>query len=98
METLEINEQSPQLSSVKFTRVEISEINVWWLHLKLVKFTRDEIESLAGDAVESMEIGEGTDKRIEHHRNVEDSRPPLVVAGPIGSPYPEDLYIPIMQS
>lgn len=65
---------------------------------RLITFDREEILSIIKQAPAEVQIGGGTDTRLEYHREVEDSRPPQVVGGPFGSPYPEELLVPIMQS
>lgn len=65
---------------------------------RVIKFGREAIISIIRQAPAQVEIGQGTDTRHEYHREVEDPRPPLVVGGPVGSPYPEELMVPIMQS
>ena len=65
---------------------------------RVIAFSREEIERIVRQSPAEAWIGEGTDARLEYHREVEDPRPPLVVGGPIGAPLPEDLFVPIMQS
>jgi methylamine--corrinoid protein Co-methyltransferase len=63
-----------------------------------ITYTPKEIEELVKLAPSKSIIGEGNDARVQRHREVEDSRPPLVVGGPIGTNLPEDQYIKIMLS
>jgi methylamine--corrinoid protein Co-methyltransferase len=65
---------------------------------RVITFDREEILSIIKEAPAEVQIGGGTDTRLEYHREVEDSRPPLVIGGPVGSPYPEELLVPIMRS
>jgi methylamine--corrinoid protein Co-methyltransferase len=61
-------------------------------------FTHREIEEYVASAPSAAVIGEGRDARTEVHRSIEDSRPPIIIGSPIGSPLSEDMYVPIMQS
>lgn len=65
---------------------------------RLITFSRNEIENTLQEAPSQVAIGEGADSRVFQTRQVEDSRPPQVSGGPIGTPLSEDQYLPIMQS
>lgn len=65
---------------------------------RIIEFSRGEIEEILRFAPGEVLIGEGTDACVERHREVEDPQPPLIMGGPIGTPLPEDLYVPIIQS
>jgi methylamine--corrinoid protein Co-methyltransferase len=65
---------------------------------RVIKFNRQEIEAAIEAAPAEITIGEGADARRFASRKVEDTHPPLVGGGPIGTPLSEDQYIPIMQS
>ncbi len=65
---------------------------------RLMSFTRDEIQAALAAAPSQVIIGEGRDSRVLKHRTVEDSNPPLISGGPIGTPLSEELYVSIMQS
>lgn len=65
---------------------------------RVIKFTRGEIEAALKAAPSEVSIGEGSDSKIFRTRQIEDSQPPLVGGGPIGTPLSEDQYVPIMQS
>jgi methylamine--corrinoid protein Co-methyltransferase len=58
---------------------------------------REILEAIQG-APPSLVIGSGHDAHQESRRSPEDARPPSVIGGPIGTPLPEDLFVPIMQS
>ena len=65
---------------------------------RVMLFAREEILNALAAAPSQVIIGEGDDSRVLKHRAVEDSNPPLVSGGPIGTPLSEELYVPIMQS
>lgn len=65
---------------------------------RVMRFTRREIDETVGAAPVEVMIGSGGDARVLKHRQVEDSIPPLISGGPIGTPLSEDLYVPIMRS
>jgi methylamine--corrinoid protein Co-methyltransferase len=65
---------------------------------RLLKFSRDEILEALNRAPAEVSIGEGADARIYRPRKVEDTKPPQVSGGPIGTPLSEDQYVTIMQS
>ncbi len=65
---------------------------------RVILFGREEIEQLVRHAPSQVAIGEGPDARIDMARTVEDPRPPLVMGGPIGSPVPNDLFVPVIRS
>ena len=65
---------------------------------RLIQFSKEEIESALQAAPSEVTIGEGEDAKVFKTRGVEDSQPPLVGGGPIGTPLSEDWYVPIMQS
>jgi len=65
---------------------------------RVLHFTREEIGRALAAAPSRITIGEGDDSRVLEHRGVEDSKPPLISGGPIGTPLSEELYVPIMQS
>ena len=61
-------------------------------------WTAREIREAIQWAPESLMIGMGRDAHLEHRRDPEDPRPPTMIGGAIGTPLPEDLFLPIMQS
>lgn len=65
---------------------------------RVILFSRDEIEQLVLAGTSQVSIGEGPDGRVDRARTVEDSRPPLIMGGPIGSPTPNELFVPIIRS
>ena len=65
---------------------------------RLIKFSRDEILTTLQSAPSGITIGEGADARDYRPRKVEDTTPPQVSGGPIGTPLSESQYVPIMQS
>ena len=65
---------------------------------RVMRFTRREIDEAVRAAPVEVMIGSGGDARVLKHRQVEDSIPPLISGGPIGTPLSEDLYVPIMRS
>ncbi len=65
---------------------------------RVIMFDRDEIEQIVRDAPSEVTIGEGPDERTEMSRTLDDPRPPLLMGGPIGSPTPNELFVPITRS
>jgi len=65
---------------------------------RVIKFSRDEILEVLKSAPSGITIGEGADARNYRIRKVEDSMPPQVSGGPIGTPLSEEQFVPIMQS
>ncbi len=61
-------------------------------------FTRDEIITALGFAPTEITIGTGLDRATERKRKVEDSSRIFIKGGGVGTPLPEDLYLPIHQS
>jgi methylamine---corrinoid protein Co-methyltransferase len=65
---------------------------------RVIYYSRDEIEVLLEAAPDRIEYGEGPDKRLEVARNLDDPRVPMNCGASIGSPIPEKLFLPVMQS
>ncbi len=65
---------------------------------RVILHSRDELLRGLSDAPEQVWLGSGSDAVLEHYRLVEDSRVPINMGSPIGSPIPEELFIPLMQS
>ncbi len=61
-------------------------------------FSRDEILNALEVAPIEVTLGDGNDKHTERKRKVEDSLFPTIKGGGVGTPLPEDLYLPITQS
>lgn len=65
---------------------------------RVILFSRDEIEHLVRIAPSQISMGEGADARVDTARTLDDPRPPLIMGGPIGSPTPNELFVPIIRS
>ncbi len=65
---------------------------------RVILFGRSEIEQLVGDAPSRIAMGDGPDARVDVARTLDDPRPPLIMGGPIGSPTPNELFVPIIRS
>jgi methylamine--corrinoid protein Co-methyltransferase len=65
---------------------------------RLIKFSSEEILEVLNSAPLEISMGEGADTRIYRPRKVEDTAPPQVSGGPIGTPLSENQYVTIMQS
>ena len=65
---------------------------------RVILFSREEIEELVRSAPSQVSIGEGPDARVDAARTLDDPRPPLIMGGPIGSPVPNDLFVPVIRS
>ncbi len=63
-----------------------------------ILFSRSEILSALQVAPTEVTYGDGNDKHTERKRRVEDSAFPTIKGGGVGTPLPEDLYLPITQS
>lgn len=63
-----------------------------------ILFTKDEIQNALEVAPIEVTLGDGNDKHTERKRKVEDSLYPTIKGGGVGTPLPEDLYLPITQS
>jgi methylamine--corrinoid protein Co-methyltransferase len=65
---------------------------------RVILFGREEIEHLVRNAPSRVSMGEGPDARVDMARTLDDPRPPLIMGGPIGSPTPNELFVPIIRS
>ncbi len=65
---------------------------------RVILHSKSEIETILRTAPSQVRLGKGTDACLEVARNVEDPRVPLNMGSPIGSPVPEELFVPIMLS
>ncbi len=63
-----------------------------------ILFTRDEIGTALSLAPLKVAVGEGLDRAVERKRCVEDTRPLFIKGGGVGTPLPEEYYLPIHQS
>ncbi len=57
---------------------------------RVVKLSKEEFLAEIGDAPESIDLGDGDDRVSMVHRDVEDSRPPVVVAGVQTAPFSDE--------
>lgn len=65
---------------------------------RVIQHDKKEIEIILRDAPSQIWLGTGTDAYLEVARKVEDPRVPINMGSPIGSPIPEELFVPVMQS
>jgi len=65
---------------------------------RVIQHSRTEIERILRDAPSEVWLGEGTDRRLEMARGLDDPRPPLIMGSPIGSPIRNELFVPVMRS
>ncbi len=65
---------------------------------RVIRYSREELQAILRTAPAEVWLGEGADAVLERFRHVEDPRPPLNMGSPIGSPVPEDLFVPVMLS
>jgi methylamine---corrinoid protein Co-methyltransferase len=63
-----------------------------------VQFSKSEIAAALEVAPVEVHMGDGNDRHIERKRRLEDSSYPTIKGGGVGTPLPEDLYLPITQS
>ena len=61
-------------------------------------WTRQEILDAISIAPDHVTVGEFPDEHTEYKRWPEDPRPITIKGGPVGTPLPEELYLPIQQS
>ena len=65
---------------------------------RVIMHDRDEIERFVRDAPSEVTIGSGENERRDVARSLDDPRPPVVMGGPVGSPTPTELFVPIIRS
>lgn len=65
---------------------------------RIATWSQKEILGAIHLAPARVTIGEFPDQHLEYHREPEDTRPPTIKGGPVGTPLTEDLYRPIQQS
>jgi methylamine--corrinoid protein Co-methyltransferase len=65
---------------------------------RVIEHGREEILRLVAAAPDEVRLGTGADAVVERYRPLGDPHPPLNMGSPIGSPTPEELFVPIMQS
>jgi len=65
---------------------------------KVLEFSRDEIRQALDSVPDHVIYGTGNDTVVVPHREVEDSRDPIVNFSPVGTPVTEELFVPICQS
>jgi len=63
-----------------------------------IRFTRQEILAALDAAPTEVTIGEGLDRHTERKRRVEDPAFMTMKGGGVGTPIPEELYLPVHQS
>jgi methylamine---corrinoid protein Co-methyltransferase len=63
-----------------------------------IRFSKIEIASALEVAPIEVHLGDGNDRHIEKKRRLEDSSYPTIKGGGVGTPLPEDLYLPVTQS
>jgi len=65
---------------------------------KVIEFSRDEITEALEEAPDRVIYGTGNEAVEVPHREVEDSRDPIVNFSAVGTPVTEELFVPICQS
>ncbi len=65
---------------------------------KVLEFSRDEIRQALDSVPDHVIYGTGNDTVVVPHREVEDSRDPIVNFSAVGTPVTEELFVPICQS
>jgi methylamine--corrinoid protein Co-methyltransferase len=65
---------------------------------RVILFSREEIVQILMDAPREVLLGSGADSVREGYRLIGDTRAPLNMGGPIGSPVSEELFLPVMLS
>jgi methylamine--corrinoid protein Co-methyltransferase len=65
---------------------------------RVIQFSRQEIEQLLAAAPAEAQLGRGKDLVCERYRPIGESRPPLNMGGPVGTPISEELFVPLMLS
>lgn len=59
---------------------------------RVIKFNESEVREAIKTAPSRLVVGEGKDARILVQRKVEDTNPPLIIAGDAGAPVDDNLY------
>ncbi|NJD58646.1 MAG: monomethylamine:corrinoid methyltransferase [Anaerolineae bacterium] len=65
---------------------------------RIIQFNRAEIEHILSEAPQEVILGAGDDAVHEKYRTIGETRPPLNMGGPVGTPISEGLFIPVMLS
>jgi len=65
---------------------------------RVVTFSREEVEEVLASAPEEVVYGTGNERVKVPHRAVEDTRDPVVFFSAVGTPVPEEDFVPICQS
>jgi methylamine--corrinoid protein Co-methyltransferase len=65
---------------------------------RVIMYNQKELLNALAEAPDQVWLGSGTDAVLERYRRVEDPLVPLNMGSPIGSPAPEELFVPLMQS
>jgi methylamine--corrinoid protein Co-methyltransferase len=65
---------------------------------RVIQFNRQEIEHILSEAPKEVLLGSGEDAVREGYRTLGETRPPLNMGGPVGTPVSEDLFLPLMLS
>ena len=65
---------------------------------RVILFSRQEIEQILADAPSEVQLGRGKDLVSERYRCIGETRPPLNMGGPVGTPVSEELFAPLMLS
>lgn len=65
---------------------------------RIIQFSREEIEMVVRQAPSSVVMGRGTDAVTEAWRSLDDERPPVNTGSPVGTPIPNEYFIPVMRS
>jgi methylamine--corrinoid protein Co-methyltransferase len=65
---------------------------------RVIMFSRVEIEQILSEAPQEVWLGSGKDRVRERFRSIGETRPPLNMGGPVGTPVSEELFYPVMLS
>jgi methylamine---corrinoid protein Co-methyltransferase len=61
---------------------------------RVVQITRDEIREIASSRSSEIELGAGAERVTVRERKPGSPFPPVIVTGPVGGPFSEELYLP----
>jgi hypothetical protein len=65
---------------------------------RVVRLSREEIEEIASSRLSSIELGTGRERVLVDERRPGSAVPPVIVTGPVGGPFTEEVYEPCHRS
>ena len=65
---------------------------------RVIQFSKKEIEKIVREAPDQVTMGRGTDTVVEAYRSLDDKKAPLNAGSLVGTPIPNEYFIPSMKS